>query len=112
MTRIITHQRTQIGILKANGFKNSTITFHYISYGFCLVLSGSILGLILGPMIIPKLFYPSMIAVYQLPVWSPSWNMSFIFLIALIAIFSLAVSNYAVSSISNEKPSEAIKPST
>ena len=36
--------------------------------------------------------------------------MSFIFLIALIAIFSLAVSNYAVSSISNEKPSEAIKP--
>lgn len=110
MTRIITHQRTQIGILKANGFKNSTITFHYISYGFCLVLSGSILGLILGPMIIPKLFYPSMIAVYQLPVWSPSWNMSFIFLIALIAIFSLAISNYAVSSISNEKPSEAIKP--
>ena len=49
-------------------------------------------------------------AVYQLPVWSPSWNMSFIFLIALIAIFSLAVSNYAVSSISNEKPSETIKP--
>lgn len=110
MTRIITHQRTQIGILKANGFKNSTITFHYILYGFCLVLSGSILGLILGPMIIPKLFYPSMIAVYQLPVWSHSWNMSFIFLIALIAIFSLAVSNYAVSSISNEKPSETIKP--
>ena len=110
MTRIITHQRTQIGILKANGFKNSTITFHYILYGFCLVLSGSILGLILGPMIIPKLFYPSMIAVYQLPVWSHSWNMSFIFLIALIAIFSLAVSNYAFSSISNEKPSETIKP--
>ena len=34
MTRLIVHQRTQIGTLKANGFKNSTLTLHYISYGF------------------------------------------------------------------------------
>ncbi len=110
MTRVIAHQRTQIGTLKANGFKNITLNLHYISYGFWLVLSGSVLGLILGPMILPPIFYPSMIRAYKLPVWSPSWNMNFIYLIVLMAIFSLAVSHHAISSISNEKPSDAIKP--
>ncbi|MDO5831670.1 MAG: ABC transporter permease [Methanobrevibacter sp.] len=110
MTRIISHQRMQIGILKANGFKNTTITLHYISYGFFLVLSGSVLGLILGPILLPPLFYPSMINAYKIPVWSSAWSMNFIFLVALMAIFSIAVSYRAVSSISNEKPSHAIKP--
>ncbi|WP_405290049.1 ABC transporter permease [Methanobrevibacter sp.] len=110
MTRIITHQRMQIGILKANGFKNSTIILHYISYGFFLVLSGSILGLILGPILIPQIFYPSMIRSYSLPVWSSAGNMTFIYLVGLMVIFSLAVSYYAVSSISNERPSDAIRP--
>ena len=63
MTRIIAHQRTQIGILKACGFKDKSIMFHYISYGFWLVLVGSILGLIIGPMTLPQLFYPSNTAV-------------------------------------------------
>ena len=110
MTRIISHQRMQIGILKANGFKNTTITLHYISYGFFLVLSGSVLGLILGPILLPPLFYPSMTNAYKIPVWSSAWSMNFIFLVALMAIFSIAVSYRAVSSISNEKPSHAIKP--
>ena len=72
MTRIITHQRTQIGILKSNGFSNISIMLHYISYGFFLVLIGSFLGLILGPMTLPQLFYPSMSATYKLPSWNPA----------------------------------------
>ena len=110
MTRVIAHQRTQIGVLKANGFKDRTLTLHYISYGFWLVLAGSILGLILGPLILPPIFYPPMMETYSLPLWSPSWNMSFIYLIILIVVFSIGVSYRAVSSISNEKPSDAIKP--
>ncbi len=110
MTRIIAHQRTQIGTLKALGFKNNTLALHYISYGFWIVLSGSVLGLILGPMILPPIFYPSMIRSYTLPVWSPSWNMDFIYFVILMALFSLAVSYRAVSSILNEKPSESIRP--
>ena len=110
MTRIIAHQRNQIGILKANGFRNNTLTLHYISYGFWLVLIGSLLGLILGPMILPPLFYPSMIRSYQLPLWNPAWSISFAFVMGLIVLFSLSVSYSAVSSISNEKPSDSIKP--
>ena len=110
MTRVIAHQRVQIGILKASGFKNRTIILHYVSYGFWMVLAGSFLGLILGPIIVPPIFFPSMIKAYTLPIWSSSWNMSFIVLMILMVIFSLAVSYYAISGIANEKPSLTIKP--
>ena len=110
MRRIITHQRTQIGILKACGFKNSSIILHYLSYGFWLVLTGSILGLILGPMILPQLFYPSMSATYKLPSWNSAWSMSFLYVAALIIIMSLAVSYYSVKGISDEKPADTIRP--
>jgi len=110
MTRIITHQRTQIGILKACGFKDKTIIIHYISYGFWLVLIGSILGLVIGPMTLPKLFYPSMISTYILPSWNPAWSMNFVYVAIAIILMSVLVSYYAVKSIFNEKPADTIRP--
>ena len=112
MRRIITHQRTQIGILKASGFKNHSIILHYVSYGFWLVLIGAILGLIFGPMTLPQLFYPSMSATYKLPSWNPAWSMDFVYVAALMVIMSLAVSYYSVKNISNEKPADTIRPKT
>ncbi|WP_296887953.1 ABC transporter permease [uncultured Methanobrevibacter sp.] len=110
MTRIISHQRTQIGILKANGFTNTSIIFHYVSYGFWLVLVGSILGLIIGPLTLPQLFYPSMSATYKLPSWQPVWSMDFVYVAVLMVIMSLIVSYLAVRSISNENPADTIRP--
>ena len=110
MTRIITHQRTQIGILKANGFKNHSIILHYISYGFWLVLIGSVLGLILGPLSLPQLFYPSMSATYKVPSWNPAWSMNFVYIAALMVLMSLAVSYYSVKNISDENPANTIRP--
>ena len=110
MTRIIAHQRTQIGILKACGFKNRTIMFHYISYGFWLVLVGSILGLIIGPMTLPQLFYPAMSSTYILPSWEPAWSMDFVYVAAAMVIMSVLVSYYAVKSIFNENPADTIRP--
>lgn len=110
MTRIITHQRTQIGILKAVGFKDKTIMFHYISYGFWLVLIGAILGLIVGPLTLPNLFYPSMSSTYILPVWKPAWSMNFVYVAITMVLMSVIVSYFAVRSISKEKPADTIRP--
>ena len=110
MTRIITHQRTQIGILKACGFKDKTIMKHYISYGFWLVLIGSLLGLIIGPMTLPKLFYPSMSSTYILPSWEPAWSIDFVYIALTMIIMSILVSYYAVKSIFNENPADTIRP--
>ena len=110
MTRIIAHQRTQIGILKACGFKDKSIMLHYISYGFWLVLIGSILGLIIGPMTLPKLFYPSMSSTYILPSWNPAWSMNFVYVALAMILMSLLVSYFAVKSIFNENPADTIRP--
>ena len=110
MTRIIAHQRTQIGILKACGFKDRSIMFHYVSYGFWLVLVGSVLGLIIGPMTLPQLFYPSMSSTYILPSWEPAWSMDFVYVAAAMIILSVLVSYYAVKSIFNENPADTIRP--
>ena len=109
MTRIISHQRTQIGILKANGFKNRSIIWHYLSYGFWMVLIGSVLGLILGPIALPKLVYPVMKHIFILPLWKVVWSMDFVYMAALMVIMSLAVSYYSAKSISDESPSQSIK---
>ena len=110
MTRIISHQRTQIGVLKAVGYKNRTIILHFMSYGFWMVLSGAILGLILGPMIIPNLFYPTMTYRYSLPEWNPGFDISFVVVAALMVVSSLLVSYLAARNISKENPANTMRP--
>ena len=110
MTRIIAHQRTQIGILKAVGYTNKSIIFHYVSYGFWPVLAGAILGLIIGPLTLPNLFYPSMSATYILPEWKPAWSMNFVYVAIIMVVMSLLVSYFAVRSISSENPADTIRP--
>ena len=48
MHRIATKEKTQIGILKALGFKNRTILIHYSFYGLFIGIIGSGLGAVLG----------------------------------------------------------------
>ncbi len=48
MHRIATKEKTQIGVLKALGFKNRTILLHYSFYGLFIGIVGSALGVILG----------------------------------------------------------------
>ena len=110
MTRIIAHQRTQIGILKASGFKNTSIIWHYLSYGFLLVLAGSLLGLILGPMILPEFIYSAMRHLFIMPKWNPVWSIDFVYLVVLMVLLAILVSLYSAKSISDESPSEAIRP--
>ena len=110
MTRIISHQRTQIGVLKAVGYKNRTIILHYMSYGFWLVLAGAILGFFLGPAIIPRLFYPSMTSRYSLPVWHPGFDMSFVYVALIMVLSSLLVSYLAARNISKENPADTMRP--
>ena len=109
MTRIISHQRTQIGILKANGFKNYSIIWHYLSYGFWMVLIGSLLGLILGPIVLPKLVYPVMRHIFILPSWKVIWSANFVYIAVVMVILSLAISYYSAKIISNENPSQTIR---
>jgi putative ABC transport system permease protein len=110
MTRIVTLQRTQIGILKAVGFKDRVIILHYIAYGFFPVLAGAVLGLITGPMIIPRMFYPTMAATYSMPSWQPGFDMSFIYISALMVASSVFVTYLSCRRISKENPANTLRP--
>ena len=110
MKRIIAHQRTQIGILKANGFKNRSIMLHYLSYGFILVLAGSVLGLILGPIVLYKMSYPSLNDLFRLPYLHPVGGMSFSYLVVIMVLLSVIVSYLSIREIVNEHPTTIIRP--
>ena len=110
MTRIVTHQRTQIGILKAVGFKDSTIILHYLSYAFFPVLLGAILGLVTGPMIIPQMFYPTMATMYSMPMWHPGFDMSFVYIAILLVVLSVFVTYMTCRRISKENPASTMRP--
>ena len=109
MTRIVAHQRTQIGILKAVGFKDKTIILHFISYGFWPVLMGAIVGLITGPMIIPQMFYPSMSRTYSMPSWDPGFDMIFIYISLLMVVSSIVVTYISCRRISKENPANTLR---
>lgn len=110
MSRVISTQRMQIGTLKAMGYSNKSIVLHYLSYGFVLSLTGSVIGLIIGPLTIPYLFYPTMSSTYSLPHWGPSWDISFFAVAGLMVVSSVLISYISVKGISDENPAETIRP--
>ncbi|MBR1609884.1 MAG: ABC transporter permease, partial [Methanobrevibacter sp.] len=109
MTRIVNHQRTQIGTLKAIGFENRPLIMHYLSYGFILTLMGSVLGIIVGHYTIPYIFIGTMQSYYTLPCWNPGFNMNFIYVALLIVLGSVLCSYFAVANIMRESPSATLK---
>ncbi len=110
MTRLINNQRTQIGTLKALGYSNKSVTLHYISYGFFLSTIGSILGIILGPMIIPYMFFPSMQSFYTLPTWQPGFNITFLTVAIIMITLSTLITYISIRNINKESPAQTIKP--
>ena len=109
MTRIVSSQRTQIGTLKAMGFKRSAILRHYVSYGFWLALAGSGLGLVVGPLTLPHLFYPSMSSFYTMPEWKSAYHISFVSIALLVVILCAAVTWLACSKQLKDTPAQTLR---
>lgn len=110
MTRIVTAQRTQIGTLKAMGFQKGRILRHYVSYGFWLSLAGSVLGAAVGPVTLPKLFYPSMSEFYTLPEWGPALDPSFYGMAAVTVALCTFVTWLACHNVLKDTPAETLRP--
>ena len=110
LKRIISHQRTQIGVLKANGYKNISIAGYYILPGVFLVVLGSILGAIFGPIVFHMLANPSRIAYFKFPYWNFVDSTNSIILILFMGVISLLVSYYSINQVVNESPAMMMKP--
>ena len=70
MNRFVKKERTQIGTLKALGFKRGRITKMYVAYGFFISLVASILGILLGEILIGKTFLKLEMEYYEIPYYN------------------------------------------
>lgn len=93
MTRITVNQRTQIGSLKALGFSNARILRHYMSYGVFIGTTSGLLGLILGPVLLPALVFGFQKTMYSIPEWKGSIEPS-VFLVVMICIICCGLSGF------------------
>ena len=109
MTRVVKNQRTQIGTLKALGFSNNKILFHYIGYGLWISIFASITGLLLGYFFIGKIFMNLQMEFFEIPNGYPSMA-SKSYLVALIVIIIVAFITYLTGrSILKENPAETLR---
>ncbi|MBR4619060.1 MAG: FtsX-like permease family protein [Bacilli bacterium] len=109
MTRVVKNQRTQIGTLKALGFSNRKILFHYIGYGVWVGIFASIVGLLLGYLFIGNVFIDLEMAFFEIPNGKPSMNVTS-YLVAIIVILIVAIITYIIGrSILKENPAETLR---
>ena len=91
MNRFVKKQRTQIGTLKALGFKINKITLHYVSYGFVISLISSILGLIIGKYTLGVYFLNMEMSYFEVPVY----NTQIIPLVYILAVTVVILVTFA-----------------
>ena len=110
MTRLISRDRTKIGTLKALGFSNAKIFWHYISYGVYLSVLGGLVGIIVGPLMISKFFMSNAMRFFEVPNCNPVLTtMSIIVYICLT--ISIAITCYlATRHIIRQNTTEILRP--
>lgn len=111
MHRITNNERIQIGTLKALGFKDRRIIFHYSAYGLFIGVIGSIIGIAFGFLIAYYIIFSgNMMSIYlDLPKWY--WAMPAFCYVSLILLNLFLLLTCFLSVYSNLKgmPVEALR---
>ncbi|MBP3708146.1 MAG: ABC transporter permease [Clostridia bacterium] len=109
MTRVVKKQRTQIGTLKALGFKKGKITNHYVGYGLWISLLASLLGLIIGPLFIGNLFMGMEMEYFQIPNGKAVISTSS-FIVAIMVVLVVSIVTYITCRKElKENPAETLR---
>ena len=109
MTRVVKKQRVQIGTLKALGFSNHKVLFHYIGYGFWISIFSSIVGLLLGYFFIGKVFIGLEMSMFEIPNGHPVMNTSS-YLVSLLVVLIVSLITYITGrTILKENPAETLR---
>nr|WP_320026664.1 FtsX-like permease family protein [uncultured Acetobacterium sp.] len=111
MTRMVEEQRTQIGTLKALGYKHYQIGSKFFVYAILAGAIGSIIGLIFGINTLPYLIAGAYGLLYQVPdlIIAPPWIpiiISCLVAISCTVAAALIVTHYELK----EHPSELMRP--
>jgi putative ABC transport system permease protein len=110
LSRLITAQRPQIGVLKSLGYSKNQVLGHYLAYGSIMGLAGSILGALAG-LYLQGVFSVQFANTLRIPSPRVEANLP---LLAIVVFFGSAVSIVA-SYVSarktiNMRPAESMRP--
>lgn len=109
MNRFVKKQRTQIGTLKALGFKNRKIINHYVGYVFIISLVASVVGLLAGKYGLGTFFLNMEMSYFEVPVYNTVLiPVVYILAIAVVALITL-VTYLSCRSILKESAVEALR---
>jgi len=93
MNRFVKKQRTQIGTLKALGFKNGKIIRHYVGYGFYISIAASILALLVGNFGLGKFFMNMEMSYFEVPVYS-TILLPTVYILAVFVVIIVTIATY------------------
>jgi putative ABC transport system permease protein len=111
MSRTVQSERNQIGIMKALGISKGSITFHYLSYSLLCGLVGSIIGNILGVLLIPQALFSSYKMLYTFPEIKYSGFMWYIVIsTVLVVLFGIFASLLSSTKALKEVPAQCLRP--
>ncbi len=110
--QLVLQEKSKIGTLKSIGIPDKKILNYYSKYGGVLCFIGSIVGIILGMLIIPKIMFIKYNLVYSLP---PDYiNLKIPFFWLLLVLVGMTTLGYLVSlivchKILHKKPIECLR---
>ena len=111
LSQLIIRERKEIGCLKAMGVNRKQIYLHYVLYGAILVFLGSLLGFIVGPLLIPKVLGIKYGLLWDIPSSPIHFFYPLSILLCLILVLISALCSFFVSySVIKEKPVDTLRP--
>lgn len=96
ITRMIEEQRTEIGTLKALGYRDFEISIKYYVYAVSASLLGTVFGLIIGYITLPIIIFNAYGIMYNLPDLILANYWSYTLIAAAIALLSTVVTAWVV----------------
>ncbi len=111
MTRMVEEERTQIGTLKALGYKKITIISKYLIYSGLASIMGSIAGILIGFRLFPSIIWNAYRSMYYLPDLTNQFLWEYAVPESLfIILLNMSVTLYVSVSTLKEKPATLMLP--
>lgn len=111
MSRQVTNQRSQIGIMKALGLSERKILLNFLFYPFFVAILGTILGAVIGVSIFPKIIISTFSILFVLPPLSQSSYLLYILVGFMVTLLFGALATYfSCNKILKEVPASALRP--
>lgn len=114
MHRLTVKEKTQIGTLKALGFKDKTVIAHYTSYALAIGVSGSVLGVGIGYAVAAIIMNPKgmMGTYFDMPYWKIYTPWYCVIVIAAIVAMLTVIGMLSVKKMLSGTAADALRPYT